>query len=269
MATTETRGGEEKLPMAGQQALPLLLRVRQLNPQELPNGSKLIEKATGSKDFPNLMPPGWIERQMKHGRVFFMLDGLDEVEPDLRDNKLVPWFEGICREYPQCRYLVSSRPEGYPPGTLKRLEFAECDLLDFDESQVAEYERHWCTAVRLARNEPETKARREGEIEGERIVDGFKEHPYTRNLARNPLMLSAICLVNYFEGGQLPKDRAMLYGLCVEGLLHNWDQRRGILSEFGFEEKLRACREVAVRMQADNRAEYEAPKVQAIFEAVL
>jgi hypothetical protein len=262
-------GGEEKLVMAGAQAIPLLLRVRQLNPQDLPRGAALIEKATASKDIAALMPQGWIERQMSQGRVFFMLDGLDELEPELRDSLLLPWFLEISREYPRCRYLVSSRPEGYPVGTPLKQKFVERDLLDFDEPQVLEYTRHWCTAVRLARNEPETEARREGAADGERIVAAFKEHPYTRNLARNPLMLSAICLVNYFEGGQLPKDRAVLYRLCVEGLLHNWDQRRGISSEFGFDEKLRVCREVALTMQADDRAEYEAPKVQSIFTAVL
>ncbi|MGA2077763.1 MAG: NACHT domain-containing protein [Terriglobia bacterium] len=261
--------GEEALVMAGAQAIPLLLRVRQLDPQDLPRGAALIEKATASKDIAALMPEAWIEGQMRRGRVFFMLDGLDEVEPETRDSLLLPWFLGICREYPRCRYLVSSRPEGYPLGTLRRQRFVECDLLDFEDPQVLEYTRHWCTAVRLARNEAEAEARREGAADGERIVAGFKDHPYTRNLARNPLMLSAICLVNYFEGGQLPKDRAVLYRLCVEGLLHNWDQRRGISSEFGFDEKLRACREVAVTMQADDRAEYEAAKVQAIFTTVL
>ena len=262
-------GGDEVLVMAGTQAIPLLLRVRQLNPEKLPRGSGLIEKATASKDVAALMPQGWIERQMKRGRVFFMLDGLDEVEPEIRDSLLLPWFLEICRQYPRCRYLVSSRPEGYPGGKLRQQKFMECDLLDFDDNQVLEYTRHWCTAVRLARNEAEAEARREGAADGERIVAGFKEHPYTSNLARNPLMLSAICLVNYFEGGHLPKDRAVLYRLCVEGLLHNWDQRRGISSEFGFDEKLRVCREVAIAMQADDRAEYEAPKVQAIFSTVL
>ncbi|WP_445633311.1 hypothetical protein NSTC745_04960 [Nostoc sp. DSM 114161] len=82
-------------------------------------------------------------------------------------------------------------------------------------------------------------------------------------------MLSAICLVNYFEGGRLPEDRALLYRLCVEGLLHNWDQRGGIHSEFGFDEKLRTCREVALAMQTEDRAEYNAVQVQEILATVL
>ncbi|MCP4694233.1 MAG: hypothetical protein GY859_39735, partial [Desulfobacterales bacterium] len=123
--------------------------------------------------------------------------------------------------------------------------------------------------MRLARNEPEEEARREGEKDGAKIHADFKSHPYISNLARNPLMLSAICLVNYFESGQLPEDRAKLYELCVEGLLHNWDQRRGIHSEFSLSEKLRACRETALAMQAADRAEYEATRVEKIFVSAL
>ncbi len=261
---------EEELIMGGGQAIPILLRVRQFNPQKLPaDVGGLIEIATASKDRANLMPIGWMERQMRAGRIFFMLDGLDETEPTLRDKSLIPWLQGLCKKYPYCRYLISSRPVGYPAGMLRLLEFAECELLAFNKNQVAEYARHWCTAVRLARNEPEDEARKEGKKDGELITQGFKEHPYIRNLARNPLMLSAICLVNYFEGGKLPDDRALLYKLCVEGLLHNWDQRRGIHSPFSFNEKLRTCREVALAMQSDDHAEFESKSIEEIFDRVL
>jgi hypothetical protein len=260
---------EEELIAGDGQAIPLLLRVRQLDPKNLPRGADLIERATASRDRATLMPSGWIERQMEAGRVFFMLDGLDETEPAIRDKYILPWVTELCRQYPQCHYLLSSRPVGYRSGSLRRLNFAECELEDFREPEIAAYTRHWCTAIRLARNDPDDEARREGAKEGDEIVASFKSHPYINNLARNPLMLSAICLVNYFEGGELPKDRAILYRLCVEGLLHHWDQRRGIRSEYSLEEKLRVSREVAIAMQKDDRAEYEAAKVLAIFTDVL
>lgn len=261
--------GDEELVMNGRQAIPLSLRIRQLDVQSLPEGSQLIVKATASEDRAKLMPQGWIERQMEAGRVLFMLDGLDETDPMLRDTLVLPWLKRMCESYPQCRFLVSSRPSGYPNGTLRALGFEECDLLDFGNAEIAEYTRHWCTAVRLARSEPSQEARVEGQKDGAQIVAGFRENSYICDLARNPLMLSAICLVNYFEGGKLPEDRALLYRLCVEGLLHHWDQRRGIHSDFGLEEKLRVCRELALAMQADDRAEYEAGRVLAVFTEAL
>lgn len=260
---------EEEFVLAGQQGIPLLLRVRQLDADHLPAGSAMIEKATGSRDFAALMPSGWLDRQMSRGAVVCMLDGLDEVEPDIRDKRILPWFVVLCRKYSKCAFIISSRPVGYPAGLLRELSFAECELLDFTGEQTAEYARHWCTAIRLARNESLAEAKREGAQDGDRIVSGFEGNPYITSLARNPLMLSAICLVNYFEGGQLPKDRAVLYKLCVEGLLHNWDQRRGILSDFTFEEKLRVSKEVAVRMQMQDRAEYDLSAVQDVFCTVL
>ena len=253
----------------GGQAIPLLLRVRQLNPKKLPLGTSLIEAAMASKDRAALMPDGWIERQMKAGRVLFMLDGLDETEPELCDDYIIPWLAELCEEYPKCGYLISSRPVGYPSGALLPLGFKECDLLDFREEEIAEYVRHWCIAIRLAQRESEEEARREGAAEGEQIVKDFKRNSYVKDLARNPLMLSAICLVNYFERGKLPEDRALLYKLCVEGLLHHWDSRRGIRSEFTLDEKLRVCREVAIAMQADDRAEYEDYKVQRTISVTL
>jgi hypothetical protein len=100
---------------------------------------------------------------------------------------------------------------------LLRLNFIECDLLDFDMEEVGQYTCHWCTARRLARNEPREEALREGAAEGAQIIASFKDHPYIRDLARNPLMLSAICLVNYFENGKLPKDPLCLTGYVSRG----------------------------------------------------
>lgn len=261
--------GDEELLMNGEQAIPLLLRIRQLDVKNLPEGIEMIAKATASEDRAKLMPHDWIDRQMAAGRVIFMLDGLDETHPELRDALVLPWLQRLCVRYPDCRFLMSSRPSGYPSGTLSALDFKECDLLDFAEDEIAEYTRHWCTAVRLARNEPTEEAREEGQKDGAQIIEGFRDNSYICDLARNPLMLSAICLVNYFEGGKLPEDRALLYRLCVEGLLHHWDHRRGIHSEFGLEEKLRACRELALAMQADDKAEYELGRVRAVFAKAL
>jgi hypothetical protein len=260
---------EEPLIAGDQQAIPLLLQVRQLDPRDLPGGSALIERATGSRDRASLMPEGWLERQMRKGRVLLLLDGLDEMEPKRRDSLLLPWVRGLCKQYPGNRYLVSSRPAGYPPSSLQELGFTECDLVDFSDLDVEEYTRHWCTAVRLARNEPADDARREGAAEAVRMVSAIQGHPYVRDLARNPLLLSAICMVQSFEGGSLPEDRALLYRACVEGLLHHWDQRRGIRSKYRLEEKLRACREVALAMQAEERAELPAVRVQEVFARAL
>ena len=264
-------GADVALIANDQQAIPLLLRVRQLDVNALSEtaGAAWIASATNSTDRAALMPAGWLERQMLAGRVLLMLDGLDECEPTLRDQKLLPWLHAVIVRYPDCRYLIASRPVGYAPETLLDLGFVERGLCEFDDAQIADYARHWCTAVRLARHEGEAEARREGAADGARIVAGFAHDSTLRSLAHSPLLLSAICLVNYFEGGELPAQPGVLYRLCVEGLLHHWDARRGIRSAFSLEEKMEVCREVALAMQADDRAEYTDQQVLRIFTATL
>jgi predicted NACHT family NTPase len=103
----------EELVLGEEQAIPLLLRVRELDPRHLPTGAALIAAATASPDRAALMPQGWIDRQMEAGRVIFMLDGLDETEPELLEDHILPWLEDLVTDYPRCHYLVSSRPVGY------------------------------------------------------------------------------------------------------------------------------------------------------------
>ncbi len=267
----QVAGVDVELIANDQQAIPILLRVRQLDLATLPqvNGAGMLALATASADRAALMPPGWLARQMQAGRVLLMLDGLDECEPKLRDEKLLPWLRGLIARYPDCRYLISARPLGYALGTLLDLGFVERELYEFDDAQMADYTRHWCTAVRLAQHESEIEARREGAADGSRIMASVADNDTLRSLARNPLLLSAMCLVNYFEGGELRSNQSGLYQLCVEGLLHHWDTKRGIRSAFSLDEKMRVCRAVALAMQADDRAEYTEQQVLRTFELAL
>lgn len=70
--------------MASQQAIPLLLRVRELDPDNLPVGAEIVGKATASKEQTKLMPFEWTRRQMKAGKVLLILDGLDETDQEWR-----------------------------------------------------------------------------------------------------------------------------------------------------------------------------------------
>ena len=73
-------GAEEELISGDEQAMPLLLRIRQLDPLNLPDGKALISKATASEERAKLMPKEWIDRQIAAGRILFLIDGLDEVD---------------------------------------------------------------------------------------------------------------------------------------------------------------------------------------------
>src|SRR5208337_2850366 len=93
---------------------PLAAASSESEPAQSLEGLCVDRAGHGEQGSRNANAFGWIERQMKKGRVILMLDGLDETEPDLRDRHVLPWLQELCRRYPTCRYLVSSRPVGYP-----------------------------------------------------------------------------------------------------------------------------------------------------------
>ena len=107
IAAAEAFAPEEYFILEEAQAIPLLLRVRQLDMRDLPMGRELIAKATASRDRADLMPPEWIERQMQNGRVLFMLDRLDEKDKPYRERLLGARRRGK-RQVEQGPYFLGS-----------------------------------------------------------------------------------------------------------------------------------------------------------------
>jgi len=248
--------------------IPLLLRVRELHTSSLPTGDDLVGAATSSDDVRRLVPDGWLSRRSTSGRLLVMVDGLDEADPRTRDDLLLPWLATLLRSHPKSRVLVSSRAVDLPLEWFYEQGFRVGKMAPFSRQQIEEFISNWQVAVRLARREREEEARRSGKRDGKRLARSLLANPSMSTLCTNPLMLSVVCVLQDFEQGNWPDDVARLYELCVEGLLHHWDQSRGIQSGFSFEEKLSAVREIALAMQADDLAEYTEHNVLAILETL-
>jgi hypothetical protein len=264
--------------LADEQAIPLLLRVRELRgltQDQLRENRRLLELAMGSAYQAVLMPDGWLNRQFTAGRVLLLLDGLDETEASFRDDVLLPWLVSLLTQHPGCHAVITSRPAGFPEsmfaptgpfGTWGVVDYA---LQDFDADAIREYLRHWFTQIRLAKNESSADATRGGGVDATTVYSSLTRSPPVAELARIPLLLSAICLVYHFEGGRLPDDRAVLYGLCVEGLLDRWDAQKGLRSQFTVADKLLFCRELAAAMTVDGLRECQIAKAREIARTAL
>jgi hypothetical protein len=280
----QVAGCARELILGDGQALPVLIRVRELqdlSPQDAPQGRRLVELATGSRDIAVLMPEGRVERQFASGRVLLLLDGLDETEPSTRDGMPLPWVASLLKTHPTWRVVATSRPAGFPKsafappegepsegepseGTFSLWHPVLYTLEEFGPEEAGAYLRSWCTQVRIASNESAAEAARRGREDAAKIARSVDRHPAVKELARTPLLLSAICLVYRFEGGKLPDDRATLYRLCVEGLLDRWDAQKGLRSPFRLEEKLWVCRELAAWMMSADRAACTYPEARSI-----
>jgi energy-coupling factor transporter ATP-binding protein EcfA2 len=246
--------------------VPLFIKVRQLDLNDLPDANDLLEVAEG-KVFAKARP-GFLQRQFEAGRMLFLIDGLDEVVDDKRDD-LMNWIKDFIDLYPKSRYVVSSRPAGYQSDVFQSLGFTEATLCEFSADQIREYVSRWVKAVEMADGASPEEAEEISAKSATTLVQRAEQNAYVRRIATNPLLLSTLCLVQKYEGGDLPNRRVVLYQRCVEGLLFHWDKKRGlppaILGSLPLERKMMLLRRLALEMQVKGVAEIEDSEVEASF----
>ncbi len=76
---------------------------------------ELAQSYFSRKDrYPELKPPAaWFAQQLKAGHCLVLLDGLDEVADGGQRRALSQWVDQQIKTYPRCRFVITSRPEGY------------------------------------------------------------------------------------------------------------------------------------------------------------
>ncbi len=250
--------------------IPVLVRARQLDPSNLPGPDDLLKVVEGVV-FANARP-GFMKRQFENGKVLLLIDGLDEVVANKQDD-FIRWIADYVELYPNSRYIISSRPADYQSDVFQEFDFKEVILCEFDTIQIREYVSRWTKAVEMAEGATPEEAEKTSTDYAAMLVKNTENNPYVRRIARNPLLLSTLCLVQRYEGGDLPNRRVVLYQRCIEGLLFHWDHKRGvsntILSSLSLERKMMLLRRLALKMQIKGVAEFEESEVEKSFSESL
>ncbi|MFF0744115.1 NACHT domain-containing protein [Streptomyces sp. NPDC004111] len=182
-------------------------------PAQLPTASRLmIDQA----------PDGWVGRVLKAGRALILVDGLDEVSQDDREDAHT-WLADLLARYPDNRCIVTSRPLAVDQGWLASEDFEELRLLPMRNNDIQSFVSAWHRAARLGTDTQE-------ELDGlERdLAHQFRQNPALRDLARTPLLCAVICAVHRARQGFLPETRWALYQSALHMLLGNRDRRRRI-----------------------------------------
>ena len=120
-------------------------------------------------------------------------------------------------EYPDNRYVLTSRIRGYTGGAILRGKFRRCDIQDFDDEDIKRFSRNWlCALLNVSPAEvenPGTQANREHQELIRAVAD-----PRVRQLAVNPLLMTVIAVVHW-NRKRLPEQRVELYDECIDVLL--------------------------------------------------
>lgn len=238
--------------------VPVYIRVRDLDLDNLPGAENIIEVAQGQV-FGDA-DKGFLDKKLGNGEVLLLIDGLDEANPEKYEN-LLNWISDLIEVYPFARYIISSRPSNYQSSKFKELDFRESILDSFNKDQIKEYVEKWSKAIPTLEGKDEEEVLIESSIFTKSLLNQCNNNPYIYRIASNPLLLSTLCLIQKYEGGNLPESRINLYRRCVEGLLFIWDNKRKIPLEISgllsLNKKITILSRLAIKMQAKNKVEID------------
>ncbi|MGH8625698.1 MAG: NACHT domain-containing protein, partial [Gammaproteobacteria bacterium] len=240
-------------------SIPFLVRLRSYADQPLPRPEQFL---TGVADpLVDVLPQGWVHRQLGTGRALLLVDGVDELVPAQRP-AVRRWLRGLHSEYPQLRMVVTSRPGAADRSWLAGEGFAPVLLERMSPLDVAAFCRRWHYAMRdAAQRRAVTLPCRADELpEYERALlrqlDGRR---HLRGLASSPLLCAMLCALNLDRRQQLPPDRMVLYRDALALLLERRDAERevpasrSVVLDTG--SKLAILQHVAWRLSLAGRAE--------------
>ena len=164
-----------------------------------------------------------IQQELQAGRVFLLLDGVDEI-PDSRERILVvKAVDQFLADHAANRFLLTSRPYGYV-----RLagDIPHFWLPNFSPEQVETFVHQWQRAFERWRH-PQAPDFARAEKEAKGMLEEIQRNPKVFELATNPLMLVILALIRH-EQARLPEERVQLYDRAVKTLMDTWNRGRSL-----------------------------------------
>ncbi|TVP66255.1 MAG: NACHT domain-containing protein, partial [Nodularia sp. (in: Bacteria)] len=188
--------------------------------------------------------------KLKAGNALVMFDGLDEIFEPTKREEVITCIHRFTNEYPDVQVIVTSRIIGYKQQQLKDAEFRHFMLQDLEPEQIKDFIERWHDKT-FNRAEDIDK-----NIKRERLQRVINESKAIAELARNPLLLTMMAILNLKR--ELPRDRSELYKDASEVLLHNWDEGRNLkpderLDTIDYKDKQAMLRQVAYQMQTSEK----------------
>ena len=191
---------------------PVFLELKRFTADQI-NIEMLITEELRICGFPD--PEQMTERTLKSGKLLILFDGLDEV-PDANIDNVVRGIGDFIDQYSKNRFIASCRIAAYKGG-FKR--FTEVEMAAFDNAQIETYIKNWFDST------PDDY-RRQLDTEMETAQKCWNtlntlSHQATKELARNPLLLTLLCMV-YDNSQNFPRNRADLYEKALSIFLEEW-----------------------------------------------
>jgi hypothetical protein len=230
------------------------------------------------------IPHRYFERRLERGGCIVLLDGFDEVTDERTHRVVAEKINRFVSEYPDNRFIVTCRPAGW-----RNLlnDFRVLEAQDFPREDVHRFIHGWHRAIitQAERNrleleipDPErfaavwrqhrlTTVQTAIDLHSRSLINAIDGNQRILAIARNPMLLSLICLV-HLNRNILPKERAVLYGQCIDLLIDAWDRSRDLISPLKITstQKEAVLRHVAYHFQSSGKGESSREDLEALIE---
>ena len=250
-----------------QGCIPFLFRLRQFNGMFLPEAKDFIKAVNPLLGGNNLEP--WVLNHLTSGNSIVLIDGVDELARDQRDN-FIDWLQGLIDLYPLVRYVVTSRNYAIEQEWFEYQKFAIFKIQRMDMHSTLVFIDRWHNAVRT---EVSSQIER---IALEHRANIIKKRLLTdRSLSRlmtNPLMCAMICALNRENEDDLPNRRVKLYETVCKIMVESRDKQRKIQSaqinidgkaiNFDLDKRLKVLQVLAAKMVLNRDTEIMAIDAQ-------
>ncbi|MFH9941283.1 NACHT domain-containing protein [Streptomyces murinus] len=215
---------DELQPLA--EHIPFVLPLRRFADRDLPAPEDFLTEI--GRNLAGEMPMGWVNSVLRTGQALVLIDGVDEL-PETRREEAKRWLQDLIATYPQCRYIVTSRPAAAEEKWLAREGFVALDLLPMGKGDIENFIQHWHQAAREAMGSDvdDTDDDDLSTFQTD-LITQVNTQRQLRRLASNPLLCALLCTLNRDRRMQLPRGRMELYAAALEMLLVRRDNERKI-----------------------------------------
>lgn len=253
--------------------VPFLIRLRDCPNGQLPAANDLPTFL--AKHLPSA-PKNWMTNLLDSGQALVLFDGVDEIHRDQR-RQLEEEIGELIRTYPDCTYVVTTRPGAVAPGWLSRLDFIEAHVEPMSRQDREEFIDKWYRSAALelklkprpGENLTQTAANLKTEL-AEQAELGL--------LATNPLLCAMICALYRERQEKLPETPAELSEALCQMLLHRRERETPGLAdkhfltswrELKYAQKKELLAELAWRMVSKGKSSIERNEAKALVADTL
>lgn len=242
--------------------VPFVLRLRAM--YRLRNLHPRPEEYLGVESSPlaGAQPPGWADRVLRAGRALLLVDGMDEIPEQERDEAR-EWLARLLGHYPRTLCVVTVRPSAVAPGWLEGLGFDELTLCPMRKADRDALIDRWHEAARgeltAGAAAPSERDVQELETLKAALKRTLGSSPDLAALTDSPLLCAMICALHRDWDGALPHRTMDVYDAALNLLLVRRDQQRKVEHPAGpaltKEEQLALLQQIAAWLVKNGMAE--------------